>query len=226
MRIQPDALVAGFPAKKIRELLRQSDEFLSGRDATKVLGINRRKAVQLLERLEQEGFIEKNAAMPNSETEHYWKRTIKGSALSIALFSTPVSRRTAEKKPSEFMNRVHQVNLDSRFLYRVRKVIVFGSFLTDAPSVGDLDLAVELGQKELDGKKHSEMVLARAKQAARNGRRFHSFVERICFADKEVKLFLKDRSRIIQLTDCDDGILTIAESRVIYEYPEDNPPAP
>jgi hypothetical protein len=75
-------------------------------------------------------------------------------------------------------------------------------------------------------KKDTEMVLARAKQAARNGRRFHSFVERICFADQEVKLFLKDRSRIIQLTDCDDGILKIAESRVIYEYPEENPPAP
>jgi predicted nucleotidyltransferase len=121
-----------------------------------------------------------------------------GSALSIALFSAPVYRRTAEKKLSEFMNRVHQVNMDSRFLYRVRKVVVFGSFLTGAPSVGDLDLAVELGQKEPDGKKHAEMVLARANEAARNGSRFHSFVEKICFAAEEVRLFLKSRSRIIQ----------------------------
>jgi len=220
MRIQFDALVEGLPAKKIRELLRQSEEFLSVRDATKILGINGRKAVQLLERLEQEGFIEKNAAVPNSETEQFWKRTIKGNALSAALFSTPVSRRTAEKALSEFMNRVHQVNMDSRFLYKVRKVFVFGSYLTGAPSVGNLDLAVELGQKEPDGKKHAEMVLARANEAARNGRCFHNFVERIGFADQEVRSFLKARSRIIQLTDCDDGILKIAESRMIYEHPE------
>jgi predicted nucleotidyltransferase len=224
MRIQSDALVAGFPAKKTRELLRQSDEFLSVRDATRILGINGRKAIRLLECLEHEGFIEKNAAVPNSETEQFWRPTIKGSALRAALFSTPVSRRTAEKKLSEFMNRVHQVNMDSRFLYKVRKVVVFGSYLSDAPSVGDLDLAVDLGPKEPDSKKHAEMVLARANEAARNGRCFHNFVERIGFADQEVRSFLKARSRIIQLTDCDDGILKIAESRVIYVHHEKNVP--
>src|SRR6266571_1738639 len=69
------------------------------------------------------GFIERNTDVP-SETEHYWKRTLKGNALSKALFSRPVSRRIAAKRLSEFMNRVDQVNADSRFLYRVRKVIL------------------------------------------------------------------------------------------------------
>ena len=226
MRIQPDALVAGFPAKQIRSLLRQSDDFLSRHDATKILGLNGKEAEHLLECLEQEGFIVTNATVPASAAEHYWKRTIKGSALSKALFSTPVSRRTAEKKLSEFMNRVHQVNAYSRFLYMVRKVILFGSFCTDALSVGDLDLAVDLDRKEPDGEKHAEMVLAHAEEAARNGRRFSNFVERICFAELEVKLFLKARSRIIQLTDSDDGILKIAECRVIYEYPKKSPSTP
>ena len=147
MRIQPDALIAGFPANRIRELLRQSDDFLSCRHATKILGLDADKARYLLDRLDQEGFIERNTDVPASETEHYWKRTLKGNALSKALFSRPVSRRIAEKRLSEFMNRVHQVNADSRFLYRVRKVILFGSFLTDALCVGDLDLAVELDRK-------------------------------------------------------------------------------
>ena len=123
------------------------------------------------------------------------------------------------------MNRVHQVNADSRFLYRVRKVILFGSFLTDAPFVGDLDLAVELDRKEPDGEKHVQMALARAREVAEKGRRFSNFVEMICFAEQEVKLFLKARSRIIQMTDSRDGILKMTEYRVIYEYPKDNPPA-
>ena len=224
MRIQSDSLVPGFSAKRIGALLRHS-EFLSVHDAMTLLRIRRRRAVQLHERLEAEGFIERIAALPEPETEPCWKRTIKGGALSIALFSAPVSRRTAEKELSEFMNRVHQVNTDSRFLYRDQKAVLFGSFLTDAPTVGDLDVAVELIPKELDGKKHSEMVLARAADAASNGRRFQNFVERISFPAQEVRQFLKSRSRIIQLTDCKDGVLEIAQSRVIYEYPEKGPPA-
>jgi len=225
MRIQPDALIAGFPANRIRELLRQSDDFLSCRHATKILGLDADKASYLLDRLDQEGFIERNTDVPASETEHYWKRTLKGNALSKALFSKPVSRRIAEKRLSEFMNRVHQVNADGRFLYRVRKVILFGSFLTDALFVGDLDLAVELDRKEPDGEKHVQMALARAREVAEKGRRFSNFVEMICFAEQEVKLFLKARSRIIQMTDSRDGILKMTEYRVIYEYPKDNPPA-
>jgi len=225
MRIHPDALVAGFPAKRIRELLRQSDEFLSCHAATKILGLDGNNARHLLDRLAQEGFIERNTDVPVSEIEHYWKRTLKGNALSKALFSRPVSRRTAEKTLSEFMNRVYQVNSHSRFLYIVRKVVLFGSFLTDAAFVGDLDLAVDLERKEPDGEKHVQMALARAREAAENGRRFSNFVEMICFAEQEVKRFLKARSRIIQMTDSHDGILKMAEYRVIYEYPKDNPPA-
>ena len=63
------------------------------------------------------------------------------------------------------------------------------------------------------------------RQVAEKGRRFSNFVEMIYFAEQEVKLFLKARSRIIQMTDSRDGILKMAEYRVIYEYPKDNPPA-
>jgi DNA-binding MarR family transcriptional regulator len=175
--------------------------------------------VQLLERLESEGYIERNASFANSTKERNWKLTLKGGSLVKALFSPPVSRQTAKKKLNEFMERVHQVNRDSRFLYRVGKVVLFGSFLTDTLIVGDPDIAIQLIPKEVDSKKHSDMILDRAHEATREGRQFHNFVEELFFASDEVKRFLKARSRIIQLTDCDDGVLKIAASRVIYEYP-------
>jgi DNA-binding MarR family transcriptional regulator len=226
MRIKPDEVVAGFPARKIRELLRQSVDSLSARHATKILEIKTKEATQLLERLEQRGFLEKNPALPDFDDEQSWKRTVKGGALANALFSTPVSRQSAEKTMSEFLDRVRQVNFNSRFLYRVRKVVVFGSFLSDAPFVGDLDLAVDLSPKEKDSRKHSELIRARANEAASCGRRFRNHVDGLRFAEKEVTLFLKARSRILQLTRCDDGVLNITESRVIYESPEQNPAVP
>jgi hypothetical protein len=39
MRIKPDENVAGFPARKIRKLLRRGADSLSARDAIKVLQI-------------------------------------------------------------------------------------------------------------------------------------------------------------------------------------------
>ena len=224
MRIRPDDVIAGFPAKQIRKLLRQSALSLSVDEATKFLGLNERSTLKLLNDLEKQGFIEKNAFAPDPDKN--WKNTIKGGALSKALFSAPVSRRAAEQKLSEFMNRVREVNEAGRFLYRVRKVVLFGSFLTESSTVGDLDIAIELVPKEPDSRKHSELILAHANAADLNGKRFQNFVHRLDFAAQEVRSYLKGRSRIIQLTDCRDGVLKVAKSRVLYESPEKSPVLP
>lgn len=224
MRIQSDDVIAGFPAKQIRKLLRQSALSLSVDEATKILDLNERSALKLLNDLEKQGFIEKNAFAP--EPDKNWKNTIKGGALSKALFSAPVSRRAAEQKLSEFMDRVREVNEAGRFLYRVRKVVLFGSFLTESSTVGDLDIAIELVPKEPDSRKHSELILAHANAADLNGKCFQNFVHRLDFAAQEVRSYLKGRSRIIQLTDCGDGVLKIAKSRVLYESPEKSPVLP
>ncbi len=220
MRIKSDELVAGYPAKKIRELLRQTDEFLTVRLVTKVIGVKGRDAVCLLERLESEGFTEKNPVFSRPGDETHWKLTVKGGAVKKALFSAPVSRQTAEKALSEFIDRIRRVNADERFLYRVQKAVLFGSYLTDSTHVGDLDIAIDLSPKEPDHKKHVDLILARADEAAWQGRRFRSYLDQMSFAYDEVMKFLKARSRIIQFTECRDGVLTIAESRVIYEHKE------
>jgi len=221
MRIRPDDLVVGFPAKQIRKLLRQSDQFLSVDDVTKVLGFRGKSALRLLETLEQQGFVEKNIFVPDPNKN--WKHTIKGGALSNALFSAPVSRRNAERKLNEFMDRVRDVNEANRFLFRVRKVVLFGSFPTASSTIGDLDIAIDLVPKEPDARKHSELVLARVNAADLCGKRFQNFVQRLDFAAHEVRSYLKARSGIIQLTDCEDGVLKAAEHRIIYESPEQNP---
>ena len=59
MRIRFDELIAGFPARKVRELLCQNDEFLSRHDAQKVLGIGGGDAKRLFDRLCREGFVER-----------------------------------------------------------------------------------------------------------------------------------------------------------------------
>jgi predicted nucleotidyltransferase len=224
MRIRPDDVIVGFPARQVRKLLRQSDLFLSVDDVTKVLGLSGDSALQILKTLEKQGFIKKNTSAPDPKKN--WKHTIKGGALSNALFSAPVSRQSAERALSEFMDRVREVNEVDRFLFRVRKVVLFGSFLTESAPLGDLDIAIDLVQKEPDNGKRSELLLEHANAAELNGKRFGNFMQRLDFAAQEVRSYLKGRSRIIQLTDCKDGVLKIARSQVIYESPEKSPVMP
>jgi len=98
MRIQRDALIAGFPANRIGELLRQSDDFLSCRHATKILGLDENKARYLLDRLDQEGFVERNTDVTASETEHYWKRAQRKCAEQGALLKARFTTDSGDRK--------------------------------------------------------------------------------------------------------------------------------
>ena len=97
MRIKSDEVVAGFPARKIRELLRQSVDCISARHATKILEIKTKQAIRLLERLEQGGLLERNPALPNSDDEQSWKRTVKGGTRKRAVFDARVPAVSREK---------------------------------------------------------------------------------------------------------------------------------
>ena len=66
-----------------------------------------------------------------------------------ATAAKPITRQTAEHALSQLLERVNQVNRDGRYLAKVAKVIVLGSYLrTDVDRLSDLDNAVELQPKE------------------------------------------------------------------------------
>jgi hypothetical protein len=66
MRIKPDEAVAGFPAWEIWKFLRQSVDSLSAAHATKIFKIKKEQAIQLLDRLERDGFND-NGSFPTNE---------------------------------------------------------------------------------------------------------------------------------------------------------------
>jgi hypothetical protein len=73
MRIKPDDVVAGFPARKIRKLLRQSVDSLSAHHATKILEIKTEQAIQLLKRLEQTFHLLLARKALGLRTSHLWR---------------------------------------------------------------------------------------------------------------------------------------------------------
>ena len=178
----------------------------------KALSVSLPEAEERVRLLLEEGYLE-----PCPDEGQRYQITRKGSALAMATAARPVKRATAERILQEFLSRVHEVNNDDRFVYKVTKVIVFGSFLGSTPTLGDLDLAIELQPGHENHERQRELEQTRIRAARAKGRRFANFVDELYWPRQEVRLFLKGRSRTISLHFTSDGILKSARHEVLYE---------
>lgn len=200
MRIDAGQKIAGQPAARIRDLLRKGrDQEISVAFVKEVLGVSKSSASNILTALARDGYIERADSRRQRGAESVWITTTKGNALSVATAARPISRNTAEKKLEEFLGRVRVVNSDDYYLYRVKRVLLFGSFLSDAATVNDIDVAVEFVPKEKDSRLREKARLRRNKEVQAAGKRFDSSFEMAIWPQKEVWMFLKSRSRAISV---------------------------
>ncbi len=219
MRISKADLVAGYPAVEIRNCLRKAGDstfvptFLG--DAMGIPSVDARRLVKALAGL---GLIERDPTCKKIGGEGpCWRVTLNGRTFALAKASRPLPRRSAEKRVAEFLKRVKTVRDDPGFLYRVKRVVAFGSYLEDTATLGDIDLAVELVAKERNPERAHQINEKRIREAREHGRRFSNIVDELYWPQREVMLFLKSRSRSLSLHDTDDPILSISKTRVLFE---------
>jgi predicted nucleotidyltransferase len=153
------------------------------------------RSKEILDELFRQGFIEKTEN-PEGEQEQYWQNTFKGNSLASATAAKSVTRETADRVFNEFMERVRKVNEDPYYLVEVSKLILFGSYIQDTPTLNDIDIAIELVTKENDSKRyHAEL-----EQRRKNSKRvFRSMTDIWTWPHTEALLFLKSKSRVISL---------------------------
>ena len=225
MRIDPRDKIGGVPVMEVRRLLR-------GFMGATVVGAYFRDA-GLLEALLAKGLVGTVCRDPTQLRQSrvvigpgdraagpWYELTDQGTRLAQASAAAPLRRATAERKLREFMARVEQVNQSEEFAYRVNRVVLFGSYLTDAERVNDIDLAVELAPR-WDGfdvgiqyQKEQERVRLAPRHRTRNALAVQQWPWR------EVFLFLKARDRSFSLHDTQDQILYGIPNRVLYPSQE------
>jgi hypothetical protein len=200
MRIQSDNLIVGQPALAIRKLLRQERGTFA--TLTEVLGIDLLQARQVYEELRTEGYIEpQDLPLTGQADDGSWQTTVKGNALAHATARKPITRRTADRLVEEFLNRVKEVNACDNYVYRVKQVILFGSYLSDSPTLGDVDLAVALECRYDDARKRERQSQERIEQALRKGKSFRTLFEQVTWPYVEVLTILKGHSPSLSLHD-------------------------
>lgn len=221
MRIDPRNKIGGVPVLEVRRLLRR---FMG---ATVVGAYFRDEG--LLEALLAQGLLrplyrdptqlrEPRAVTGRGDraTGPWYELTDEGMRLAQASAAALLRRTTAERKLREFMARVEQLNQSDEYAYRVTRVVAFGSYLTDAERVNDIDLAVEL-MPRWDGfdvgtqyRKEQERVRLAPRHRTRNALAIQQWPWR------EVLHFLKAGSRAFSFHGIQDPILHGIAKRVLY----------
>jgi predicted nucleotidyltransferase len=169
MRIDSTATIAGHPALRVRELLRRGRVGEWGTEfVRRALKVDHDEAARVLVLLYEKGLLEPGMV---DRGEQLYRPTLLGRAFAGASAGKPIKRATADRLLSEFLGRVEQVNADAYYLFRVARVVVFGSYLSDAETLSDLDLAIHLDAKESDWDKHVALEDA-DQRSSRRGSQF------------------------------------------------------
>ena len=212
MRINKGDKIAGLPAFQVRDILRKlkdSEFTIEALSYNSKTSLNEAKV--LADQLEQKDLIAKAHTAFNKQ---FWRVTLNGSALSLASAAKPIHRKTAEKNLQKLLDRAKTVNSDDYYLYRVSKVIIFGSYLSTQDRINDIDVAVELISKINDKDERARAENDKINEAQRP---FINIVDRMFWPRNEVMMFLKSRSPSISLHTVDDEILKICDYKIIYE---------
>lgn len=133
MILRSHQVIAGHPAREMRRLLREIRHLqVACGYVCDVLGCSMKEAKEVMEALEQEGYLSKNGQL---DGQQLYETTVSGNQLAGANLR-PISRVTAEKKLRGFMERVHAANSNPDYLETITGVIVFGSLLSEKEKLG------------------------------------------------------------------------------------------
>jgi predicted nucleotidyltransferase/predicted transcriptional regulator len=196
LRVEKHQKIAGQPAVLVRDFLKSvGDRMVNYHYIMHYFKVKRGVARTLIDSLTREGLLIQDI---EDRTSSWYKTTNKGLALSLASAARPLIRSTAEKKLCAFLVRVLVVNTNEDYLYKVSRVVLFGSYLSKKERINDIDIALELVPKN-HGKDFNETADRRIKALEQEGRVFRSFEDELFWPSTEAWRFLKSRSWALSL---------------------------
>lgn len=217
MNITSDTILAGHSILKIRRLFQESFFcLLDIETAIHELETSEDQARVTLDELTALGYLA--CPYPTEKSPIYFLTDL-GGQLAIASAARPIHRKTADRALKELLERVRQVNADSYYLYKVRGVHIFGSYLSEKERLSDVDVAVDI-QPKYDPQKQAQLDDERSTLAKQKGHRFKNDSEYEIYPKKEVYRFLKNRSRSLSLCELRDLNQLLTYSEIIYSIDE------
>src|SRR6516162_8977430 len=160
MKVEKNRTIGGAPLIKVRDLLRYmgAGRGGSGRVMTRK-GIADRVGFDIACELVRDGLLA--VCKDRQDREPWYEGTNAAVRLANALMIKRITRGKADHYVAELLQRADDINANPDLLYRVKRITAFGSYISDAADLGDIDIAVELENKVPAGQR-SEANRARA----------------------------------------------------------------
>ena len=211
MKVEKNRTIGGAPLIKVRDLLRYmgAGRGGSGRVMTRK-GIADRVGFDIACELVREGLLA--VCKDRQDREPWYEGTDAAVRLANALMIKRITRAETDHYVAELLQRADDINANPDLLYRVKRITAFGSYITDAADLGDIDIAVELENKVPAGQR-SEANRARA---AASGRKNLSWNDQLTFGECEVERLLKGRNPYVSLILYSDFQRLNTPAKVIY----------
>jgi predicted nucleotidyltransferase len=197
MRITKEEVVAGHSALRVRGFLRRFiGRFFMRSAVERFMQLKPEQAEKFINDMVALGLIE--PTMPFNHESAY-AIADRGLAFANASAAKPIYRETAERVLKEFIDRVDSVNISREYAFRVRSVVLFGSMLSSADRLGDVDVAVDLQPSISEPRKFKQLCDHRRSLAQEKGRAFSTVASWVMWPRNEVLLQLKAGSRSLSL---------------------------
>lgn len=215
MRLTKKQTICNIPILKIRDYFsRIRPANLSPDNISDFFNLDKQQTEELIQELSVNGFIE---PAEEKEEENDYQLTIKGNALCVARYTPPIKKEKADKLFQEFMQRVEEINSNDYYIYKVSKILLFGSYINpEKTDYSDIDIAFELERKIDDTEEFGKLHDKRVDEASLLGKSFPSFFEALVYTEQVVLLKLKNKCRYISLHRTDDKILELTEYKQVY----------
>jgi hypothetical protein len=215
MKIDRTKTIGGVPLIKVRDLLRYMGAGTTSGERTMTReAIARRVGLDIADELVGEGLLQ--VCEKNSEDGSRYEITDAAPRLANVKMLKRINRWKADLYVAELLQRADDINANPELLYLVKRITAFGSYITDAADLGDIDIAVELECKLPSGQR----VEANKARAKASGRLNLSLIDELFFGEKEVKRLLRGRNRYISVTTYNSLETLGTVTKDIYPRPE------
>ena len=215
MRVDRHDTVAGVPLIKVRDLM---SYIINSGNIRELMRISRERIAEFTGADVADALVEAGYLAISDDPRHVQEQyaiTDLGVSLSNARFIKRINRAKANAIIEDMLNRADAINANSDLIYWVAELRAFGSFITNTPDLGDIDVAVELQFKKEKG----GIVDANKARAKRSGRASLSIIDEDSFGRHEVQSLLKARSRYISLHPMDHVKQLGCQTKLLYPRP-------
>jgi predicted nucleotidyltransferase len=209
MHIDSKDTICNIPIVKVRNALRGVHTSFSNGYLVDYLKVNTKQAHDTINELKNRDYITKyeDKFLKRQTKRVYWEMTIKGNAFRMASAAPPISRKIADKKISEFIDRVREINSNKNYAHGISIVVIFGSYLESKKDfINDIDIAIQMVRRTTDPDKFHELCEKRTNEAEKNGRHFNNIAEHVFWPSTEIRYYLKNRSRAYSMHTFDEVI--------------------